>query len=187
MKLKYYALIAAVIPFAATGVAWAQSNNSYNSNQQAAPTLYNSGQTAQPLALQRMLSATTTPGVDAPSYTYKNQQQQAQPYNFGPSTTTNTYGSQQQGSYYDQNAAPPSQRFLEELARQQAAAGQRRQDQGAYYAAGQQPGQNGRGGSTVNQLPGMEQPQQQKPQRRVVYKERNALMPEPPRLFNPDQ
>ncbi len=185
MKLKHYALIAAVIPFAATGVAWAQSNNSYNSNQQAAPTLYNSGQTAQPLALQRMLSATTTPGVDAPSYTYKNQQQ-AQPYNFGSTTTTsNTYGSQQQGSYYDQNAAPPSQRFLEELARQQAASGQRRQDQGAYYAA-QQGQQQGRPGYANNDLPSAAQPQQ-KPQRRVVYKERNNPLTEPQRLFNPDQ
>lgn len=186
MKIKYYALIAAVIPFAAAASAWAQ-NSYYPSQTQQAPTLYNSGQTAQPLALQRMLSATTTatPGVNAPSYTYNNQQQQqqAQPYNFGPSASTNSY-SAQQGSYYDQNALPPSERFMQEMARQQAAAGQRRQDQSAYYAAGQQPGQN-RSGSPTPQLAGIEPPA--KPQRRVVYKDRNNPLQEPQRLFNPDQ
>lgn len=146
------------------------SSQSYYADGNSAPIYNNSG---NPLPMEQMIA-----GKNAPSYNY-NSGSNIQPYNSvgsGSSSLTN-----------DGSPLTPAQ--VAQMRANRDALAQKYQEQ---YL--QQAGQQSQGvvapenfaGAAYNSVYG--QPEQQRPtKKRLLYKERDDLMPTPPRLFNPDQ
>lgn len=163
----------------------------YNGAQGAASgagtSLYNSGTNLQLLPMQRMIA-----GQNAPSYTYRGQNQGTQPYtnyNAGPlSLDPSAIGSltpeQAQLIREQRNAQANAyqQQYLEQL--------RQRDLNNPYLLQQQEQMMNGSSqyqGSQFSQL--YANAGQKKPQvkRKVIYNELNNPLVEPPRLFNPDR
>lgn len=146
-----------------------QTPTYYNQTTNGTVPFYNNGNTTPALPIQQMVA-----GKDAPSYNY-NSNNGVQPYNFG--ATSSSY-SPQPTMTQEQQAAAYQQTLQAQLAAQQAAQQQLQQQQ--YGQANLQ---------ALTQYPNSPfgtAPQAPK-QRKVVYKELNNPLKDPPRLFNPDQ
>jgi len=138
----------------------------------AAP-VYNNGNNVPLLPMQQMIA-----GKNAPSYSYGNQ---PQPYNnFGTPAANGYAPTQMQGGMLprDMSAFQPVQGFVPAM---------------PGYQQQQQPQNNGASmyqGNAFSQLYANATGDQQKPaptKKRVVYKQMNNPLTEPPRLFNPDE
>ncbi len=170
-------LAIAIPAFAQTN---AQNTQTYNAQPvyNAAP-VYNSGANVQPYSMQQAIA-----GKNAPSYNYNPN---PQPYNFNATGNQNAYGSNAFGAMTPEQATMlRAQRDAQAQAYQAQYMEQlRAQQQGGVYS--NSSAYQGNAFSQLYNSFGQKDEEKVPTKRRVVYREKNNPLIEPPRLFNPDQ
>lgn len=126
---------------------------------------------AQPLPMEQLIA-----GKNAPSYNYNAP---VQPYNLGGTTA---------GGSTNMSGAPLSPAQVAQMRANRNAQAQQYEQQYLQQAQQQISGVSAPEGYMGNPYSAAYGQQQIRPtKKRLLYKERDDLMPVPPRLFNPDQ